>query len=243
MAVRWDTVQIDGQPMRVYTAAPSGPGPKSGVVVIQHGAGVDPFVQDVVHRLFRQGFVAAAPELYHRQPAQLPQGVTRFSLLKDKEIVADVNATVAHLRSLQDVRVGSIGIVGFCMGGRVVYLMAASNAELKAGAVFYGGNIMNPWGEGPTPFELTTKVSCPLIGFFGETDSNPTPDDVKKIDAELAKFKKPHEFHSYAEAGHSFQDFQNASAYREAAAKDSWTKMLAFFRQHLKVAAPVGARR
>lgn len=234
MPVRWDTIAVDGQPMRVYLGVPEGEPRRAGLLVAQHGAGVDGFVQDVVHRLFRRGYVAAAPELYHRQPPEVRDNLTRIGMLRDEEIIADMNATAAHMKSLKNPLVGPIGIVGFCMGGRVAYLMAAANREIRASAVFYGGNIMKAWGAPPTPFERTKDISCPLIGFFGVEDTNPSPADVAAIDAELTRLGKPHEFHLYDGAGHAFQNFLDAARYRERAARGSWGEMLAFFAQHLK---------
>jgi carboxymethylenebutenolidase len=234
MPVRWDTVTVGGQPMRVYIGVPEGEPRRAGILVAQHGPGVDGFIQDVVNRLFRRGYVAAAPELYHRQPADVKDNMARIGMLKDDEIIADMNATAAHLKSLREPAVGPVGIVGFCMGGRVSYLMAAANNEIKACTVFYGGNILKPWGGPPTPLERTGSIACPVIGFFGVEDTNPSPEDVKKIDAELTRLGKPHEFHSYNGAGHAFQNFLDAARYRERPARGSWSEMLAFFAQHLK---------
>jgi len=232
--VRWDTVQVDGKPMRVYVGVPEGERRRVGILVAQHGPGVDGFIQDVVHRLFRQGYIAAAPELFHRQPADLKDMPSRIGMLKDDEIIADMNATFAHMKGLGNPAVGPIGITGFCMGGRVSYLMAAANKEIKACTVFYGGNIMKQWGSLPSPFQRTQDVGCPVIGFFGNEDTNPSPEDVNKIDVELTRLGKPHEFHCYDGAGHAFQNFLDASRYRERAARGSWSEMLAFFSQHLK---------
>ncbi len=234
MPVRWDTVTVNGQPMRVYIGVPEGEPRRAGILVAQHGAGVDGFVQDVVNRLFRRGYVAAAPELYHRQPPEIKDNMTRIGMLRDNEIVADMNATIAHMKALKEPSVGPLGIVGFCMGGRVSYLMAAANTEIKACTVFYGGNILKPWGGPPTPFERTKDIACPVIGFFGIEDTNPSPDDVNKIHAELNRLGKPHEFHSYNNAGHAFQNFLDAARYRERPARGTWSEMLAFFAQHLR---------
>jgi carboxymethylenebutenolidase len=233
MPVRWDTVTVSGQPMRVYIGVPDGEPKCAGILVAQHGFGVDGFIQDVVNRLFRQGYVAAAPELYHRQPADVKDNMTRAGMLKDDEIIADMNATLAHMKGLKEAAVEPMGITGFCMGGRVSYLMAAASSEIKACAVFYGGNIMKAWGAGPTPFERTKDIRCPVIGFFGNEDTNPSPEDVDKIDAELTRLGKPHEFHRYVEAGHAFQYFFDAR-YRPRPARGSWSEQLAFFRQYLR---------
>lgn len=231
MTVRWETIQIEGQPMRVYLGVPDRKGPLPGILVAQHAGGVDEQMQDVVHRLFRQGYVVAAPELFHRQPAGIDP-LKRTAALRDDEIIADLNATIAHLKSLS-VKVGSMGIVGFCMGGRVSYLAASTIKELKAAVMFYGGNTMALRGDPPTPFERTADIHCPLLGFFGADDTNPSPDDMRKLDAELTRFNKVHEFHQYLGAGHAFQNFL-ADRYRERASRASWTEALAFFTQHLK---------
>jgi carboxymethylenebutenolidase len=220
--------------MRVYIGVPEGAARRAGILVAQHGPGVDGFIQDVVHRLFRQGYVAAAPELFHRQPADVKDMPARIGMLKDDEIVADMNATLAHLKGLKEVAVGPVGIVGFCMGGRVAYLMAAANSEIRASVVFYGGNIMKQWGSLPSPFDRTRDIGCPIIGFFGNDDANPSPDDVNRIDAELTRLGKAHEFHRYNGANHAFQNFLDATRYRPRASRGSWGEMLAFFAEHLK---------
>ena len=230
MGVRWETTQVEGKAMRIYLGVPERPGTHPGIVIAQHGGGLDAQIQDAVHRLHREGYVVAAPELFHRQPEKV-EG-SRVQLLIDKEIIADVNATIAHLKVMR-LAAAPLGIAGFCMGGRVTYLMACVQPEFKAAAVFYGGNIMRAMGDGPSPFERSSGIQCPIIGFFGVEDTNPSPDDVKKIDAELTRLGKWHEFHTYLDAGHAFQNFINPT-YRERPARASWTEMLAFFAEHLK---------
>lgn len=236
---RWDTVRVDGAPMRVYLDVPARGGTLPAVIVAQHGPGVDKFIEDRVEKLAQHGYLAAAPDLYHRQP---PDGdmATRIGRLRDREVIADVNATIDHIRRLSEARVAEIGVIGFCMGGRVAYLMAGSNPVFKVAGVFYGGNIMSPWGDGPSPFDLTPRIPCPVVGFFGLDDANPSPADVKKISAELSKHKKAHEFHSYEGAGHAFLNFLNPNTYREHPAKDAWGKLLEFLDTHLKAGS--GAR-
>lgn len=231
MTVRWETTQVQGQPMRIYLGMPNRPGPHPTVLIAQHAGGVDAQMQDGVHRLYRAGYAVAAPELFHRQDPGI-EPLKRTSLLRDDEIIADLNATIAHLKSLPVV-IGPIGIIGFCMGGRVAYLAAGSIPELKAAVVFYGGNTMKALGDGPSPFERTQNIQCPVLGFFGADDTNPSPDDVKRLDAELTRLGKWHEFHTYAGAGHAFQNF-TGERYRERAARASWTEMLAFLTERLK---------
>lgn len=234
MPSRWDTVQVDGAEMRCYVAAPDSGGPHPAVVVIQHAGGVDQFIQTMTDRFSSEGYLAIAPDLYHRDDPNSPDdALTRMSRLRDVNIVADVDATVEHLKRLSNVNAASIGITGFCMGGRVTYLMAARNCDFKAAVVFYGGNTMVSWGEGTSPFDLTPEIGCPVMGLFGEDDPNPNPTDVAKIDDELTKHGKPHQFHTYAGAGHAFMN-EGRPSYREDAATDAWQKCLGWFDKHVK---------
>ena len=232
MTIRWETMKVGDKDVRVYTAIPRGPGPLPAVVVAHHGPGLDQQMEDVVHRLYREGYAVALPDLFHRI-APGTEMMARIATLKDGEIVQDMNAGLAHLKS-KPVEIGHAGVTGFCMGGRVTYLMACANPEFRAAAVFYGGGIMKPWGEEPTPFERSRDIQCPMIGFFGEQDTNPSPDDVRRIDEELTRLGKWHEFHMYKDSHHAFQNFLNPDRYRERAARASWGELLAFFAEYLK---------
>jgi carboxymethylenebutenolidase len=119
------------------------------------------------------------------------------------------------------------------MGGRLVYLMSAASKELKAGVMFYGSSTMVPFGDGPSPFDRTREIGCPIQGHFGADDQNPSPEDMRKLDAEMTRLDKPHEFHSYANAAHAFANFGSPN-YREPAAKASWPRTFGFFSKHLK---------
>ncbi|MBI3897663.1 MAG: dienelactone hydrolase family protein [Gammaproteobacteria bacterium] len=207
-----------------------------GVVVIQHAPGVDSVIHSVAERLSNAGYAAIAPDLYHRQDATMPLGPLEcMDLLKDIEVMADVNAAVAYLRSDARVDPERIGVLGFCMGGRVAYLLAAANQTLKAAVVYYGGNIKVPWGEQvPTPFARTPQINCPILFHFGDEDDNPSPADRRMLDAELTRHGKAHEFYHYPNAGHAFMNFTNAERYRQAATEVAWPRTLAFLDRCLK---------
>src|SRR2546422_8733839 len=119
----WDPIQVEGQPMRVSLDAPAGGGAAPGIVVIQHGPGLDRFMEDRVEDLARHGYVAAAPDLYHRQPHDGADMLTRIGRLRDKEILVDVDATVAPLRSREDPRGGGLALLGLRMGGRATHML------------------------------------------------------------------------------------------------------------------------
>lgn len=228
------TIPVGTQAMAVHTAWPEGGQPFPAIVVIQHAPGLDKFMHAMVERLAQAGYVAAAPDLYHRLDARL-DGMQKMRQLGDREVETDVNATVEWLRRHPAVDHERLGITGFCMGGRVAYLMAAVNPHFMAAVVYYGGNIMVPWGEGAVaPFARSAEIRCPLMFHFGAEDSNPSPEDMRKLDAELTRCNKPHEFHAYPNAGHAFMNFSNAERYREAAATGSWPRTLDFFARHMQ---------
>jgi carboxymethylenebutenolidase len=228
-----DTVTVGGSRMQIYLGTPEGKGPFPGVVVMFHRAGIDAFTRDRVDRLAAAGYVAAAPDLYHRRPANEDEAA-KMAALKDVEILADVQATLDHFAKIGLVRGDRLAILGHCMGGRTAFLGAAANPAFRAAVIHYCGNMFKPWGDGvPTPFERLGGLNGPVIGFFGNDDKNPSPDDVTKIDRELTRLGVRHEFHRYDGAGHAFQNFVRADVHRPAAADDSWKKALAFLHREL----------
>ena len=241
MAERWEYLTIDGGTMRALLCTPDGQGPFPAIVVIQHAAGVDKFIQDITRRLAAAGYVAIAPDHYHREDFNsTDDNFTRMRRLLDNNIISEVNISVEHLRSSGLVS-DNIGITGFCMGGRVAFLMPGINPIFKASVPFYGGSTTTSWGDGPTPFSLLSNIKCPVQGFFGEDDENPSPEDMRTLDVELTKYGVPHEFHSYADTGHAYMDYTNSNRYRQHAEQVSWPLMLAFLEKHLKKAtSPVG---
>lgn len=220
--------------MAIYGAVPDGGAAAPGLVVIQHAPGVDTFIQDIVRRLAESGYAAIAPDLYHRQTPQGFAPLERMGQLRDREVIADVNAAIDFLGTETAVDGQRLGILGFCMGGRVAYLMAAANARLRAAAVYYGGNIMKPWGGDLAPFARTEAIGCPVLFHFGEEDTNPSPADRQALDAELARHGKQKEFYTYPHAGHAFMNFTNPERYRAEAAAHSWPRTLDFFARHLQ---------
>ncbi len=234
MAAFTASVAVGDLEMALYGNLPAGAEAFPAVVIIQHAGGVDTFIQTMVDRLAQVGYAAVAPDLYHRLPTDL-EPTRKRQQLKDAEIIADVNATVDFLRGHAAVDRERLGITGFCMGGRVVYLLAAANPHFRAAVAYYGGNTMVPWGAGvQAPFARTAEIHCPLMFHFGADDQNPSPDDMRKLDAELNRHGKVHVFHVYENAGHAFMDFSNPQRYRQHAEKASWPRTLEFFARYLR---------
>jgi len=239
------TLAVGGSAMPVLVTKPEGTGPSPAILIAHHRGGVDAFTRYVAERYAAIGILAAAADFYHRRPKE-EDPVASMKHLKDDELVDDINAAVRHLLSRQDVRCDRIGIVGHCLGGRTAYLALAWNPVFKAAVLLYHGNIFESRGEGmPAPFNLTSNIHCPILGFFGNDDRNPSPAMVCRLSNELARLGIRHAFHSYDAAGHAFQD-HTAPSYRQAAAEAAWPRMLEFmrvalFRDDPLAALPAGA--
>jgi carboxymethylenebutenolidase len=230
----WQTTESDNSSMRLHVSVPEGVDPFPAMVVIQHQGGVDEFIQQMTQRLAQAGYLAAAPDLYHRDgPDCKDDLVTRRSRLSDRRIINDAAATIDFLKRQRSVDGSRLGVIGFCMGGRVAYLLAAAHPAFKAAVVYYPGNTFRAWGRDlPSPFERTAELHCPIQGHFGANDANPSPEDMAKLDAELRKLDKPHEFYSYADAAHAFMD-STKDSYRRHADEASWPRTLDFLARHL----------
>ena len=240
MEVTGSTAQLntsDGK-MEAYVAQPKGGGSYPGVVVMQEAFGVNDHIKKVTDRIAAEGYVAIAPDVYHREAerviayAEMPKAIAALQRVVDAKAMEDVGSAIAHLKSQSNVKAGSIGVTGFCMGGRLTYLTAAHHAnDVKCAVPYYGGGI--PMGN-PSPLSRTKEIKCPMYLFFGAKDQLIPKEHVEQIKAELTANKVPFQLEVYPDAGHGFFCDDRPMSYHEGAAKDAWEKTKAFFAQHLK---------
>ena len=231
-----DKLTVGDSEMNMYAALPDGSGPHPAVVIAFHVGGLDDFDRKMADQLAEAGFVAVVPDLFHRFSKEVMDGprLDRLGHLKDADIIADMNAAVDFLTANSAINDDRIGVTGFCMGGRIAWLMAASNQIFKCTVPFYGGNIMGNWGPGDTPFSMSNNINCPMLFHFGAEDGNPSVADRDTFDAELKRLGKDFEFHTYDGAGHAFMDHTNPDRYHEASAAAAWPRTIDFFNKHLK---------
>ena len=235
-------LKVDDQPMSAYLSVPDGDGPFPAMVVIHHAPGVDQFIREHADRLAAEGYVAVAPDLFHRITDEMVEqtGRSRRDQLSDPEIIADVNAAVDFLRSHASVDHERLGITGFCMGGRVTWLAACTNPHFRAAIPYYGGNILVPWGAGEVaPFAMADGINCPVLFHFGEIDANPSQDDMRALDSVLTRLGKEHRFYSYPAAGHAFMNRYMPQRYHRNSAELAWARTREFLAEQLQP-APVG---
>jgi len=239
MDVTNSTVQLntpDGK-MDSYVAQPKDAGTYPGIVVIQEAFGVNSHIKKVTERIAAEGYVAIAPDIFHRESERLipysdmAKAIATMQRVVDSKAMEDVAAAIAHLKSQSNVKASSIGVIGFCMGGRLTYLAAAHHAnDIKAAVPYYPGGLTM---GNPSPLSRTGEIKCPMYLFFGAKDQLIPMDQVGQINTELTSKKVAFQMKIYPEAGHGFFCDERGS-YHEASAKDAWEKTKSFFAQHLK---------
>src|SRR3970040_851636 len=121
MNTSWEKVTVDNSPMGLYVAQPEGAGPYPAVVVIQNQDGVRSFTQEMTRRVAEAGYVAIAPQLYHREgePNTREETANIKNFRRDTNVINDIHATIDFLRRCAHVDASRLGIVGFCMGGGI----------------------------------------------------------------------------------------------------------------------------
>ncbi len=238
-----ETIQIsghDGEPIEAYAARPAGDGARGGVVVIHHMPGYDRSTKEITRRFAELGYDAICPNLYWREaPGAAPDDAAATARAQggvpDERLVGDAGGAAAWLRGLPTSN-QKVGVIGYCSGGRQSVL-AACNLELDAAVDCYGAFVVGTPPEG-FPLKVTNlvdqlpRLSCPLLGLFGNEDSHPSPEQVDELDQILTDLGKPHEFHRYDDAGHAFFSVDRP-AYRVAAANDGWEQITAFYTTNL----------
>jgi carboxymethylenebutenolidase len=228
--IRTTSIDTPSGKMAMILGIPEGVGPLPTLVVTHHRWGLDGFTRSVVERLNANGFIAGAPSFYHRRP-EGEDTAESMKYLDDDEIIADIKATTAFLQSQKFAKPSAEGIMGHCMGGRHSFLGATAHS-FKAAVMLYGGGVNQSRNGKPPALTRAASVTCPILGFFGKDDKNPSPTDMAEIDAELTRLGKKHEFHAYDGAGHAFQNHTD-ERYRPGASEDAWRRYLAFFRETL----------
>jgi len=242
-AIMAETITIpghDGDLIEAYYARPLGPGPFGSVVVIHHMPGYDPQTKEIARTFAVNGYNAICPNLYTREaPGASPDDAAAAARAQggvpDERLVGDVAGAAAYLRAMDGAN-GKVGVIGYCSGGRQSFL-AACSLQLDAAVDCYGAFIINPPPDGmPLKVQpiinLAKDLSCPLLGLFGADDQYPSPAETAELAKELTALDKPHEFHTYPDAGHAFFAV-NRPSYRVEAANDGWQRIWDFYGRYL----------
>ncbi|NIO08275.1 MAG: prolyl oligopeptidase family serine peptidase [Deltaproteobacteria bacterium] len=220
--------------MKIWTARPDS-NAKRPAVIILHGRRGPIEVDgswDRVERLARDGFVGCVPDLYHRftgdrGPIEAQQSRIDFG---DAEYLADMDETIAYLKTLRHVDGDRIGIAGFCMSGRISLTYAAAR-EAKAVAMFHGGVYTRDFDgafAGQEPIgNFIPKLSCPVLGLFGEQDHLVPPENVRRFRNEMEQHGKSYQIRIFRDTGHAWLNLKSHT-YNRDSAEAAWAMFLNF---------------
>jgi carboxymethylenebutenolidase len=215
------------QTLQGYLALPEGRGARPAVIVIQEWWGLNDHIRDVTHRFASEGFVALAPDLYHGVVVSEPDEARKAVMELDMgNAVREIQRAVDYLQNRSDVAGPKVGIVGFCMGGRLVLQTARVEPDLGAATAFYGS---------PLTADEAAEVKAPVLGLYGTEDRSNPIEKVRAMEQAFEDADIEHQIKIYEGAQHAFFNDTRASYHPEAAA-DAWKRTLAWFRTHLGVA-------
>jgi carboxymethylenebutenolidase len=221
-----------------YVAMPEKGAAFPMVLVVQEIFGVHEHIKDVCRRFAKAGYMAAAPELYHRQgdPARLADNKEIFSRIvskvSDAQVMSDLDATVAWARRMGMAHKDKLGITGFCWGGRITWLYTAHNRDVDAGVAWYGRLVGDKSETNPVhPIDVVDRINAPVLGLYGAADAGIPNDTVEQMNAALKKAGKKSMIHLYPDTPHAFHADYRPS-YRKQAADDGWKRALEWFKKH-----------
>jgi carboxymethylenebutenolidase len=206
------------------------------ILVNEEVFGVNEYIRDVCRRLAKLGYLAVAPEVYARI-GDLSKATNQAEIgaitskLADAELMSDLDATLGWAEHNKG-DASRIGEIGFCRGGRTVWLYAAHNPHLKAAVAFYGvlGGQTSEI-QPKTALDIADQINCPLLGLYGGKDAIIPVDAVHQAEAKAKAAHKTVDIIVYPEAPHGFHADYRPS-YREADAKEAWSHAIAWFKRY-----------
>ncbi len=229
----------DGE-IPAYRAMPDKKGGKFPVVIVVHEIfGVHEWIQDICRRFAKLGYLAIAPALYARQGEvknlKDAREINRevYSKIPDTQSMSDLDSTVAWAAK-NGGNTKKLSITGFCWGGRIVWLYAAHNPKVKAGAAWYGRVVPTPNSpvnalQPTTPIDHAKELKVPVIGLYGGLDKGIPVEGVERMRVELKKGKSKSEIIVFPDADHGFHADYRPN-YNKQASEDAWKKLLAWFK-------------
>lgn len=215
---------VDGAEMSGYLAQPGGGERHPGVIVISENRGLNPHIEDVARRMAREGFLALAPDILSPvggTPSDEDSARTMMSELNPEETLPRLAGAVPFLAGHPG-STGKVGAIGFCWGGGYANQLAAAGTSLNAAVPYYGRQI---------PVDQVPNITAPLCLHYAGEDERINA-GIADYEAALQANNKPYEIYMYEGAQHAFNN-DTSERYHMEAAELSWSRTIAFLRQHL----------
>jgi carboxymethylenebutenolidase len=240
LAVTESKVQVADFQVPIYEARPAAAGRYPVVLILPEAWGMHEHIKDMARRFAREGFLGITFEPYAREGGvlQLPDQASVMRVINavpDARVMGDLDAIVAYAKQHPSAQGDRIGVTGFCRGGLYVLLFAAHSREVKAAVAWYGAikPAKTPGIRTVGPLDVAAQIKCPVLGLYGEADQGIPVADVKEMEAALKAAGATAEFIEYPGAPHAFNADYRPS-YRPEAAKDGWSRCVAWFNRYLK---------
>ncbi|MBE9050525.1 dienelactone hydrolase family protein [Nostocales cyanobacterium LEGE 11386] len=209
------------------------------VLVIQEIFGVHEHIQDVCRRFANLGYLAIAPEMFVRQGdvsklTSIDEIRPIVAKVPDAQVLSDLDATVDWAVKSAKGNAKKLGITGFCWGGRITWLYAAHNPQVKAGVAWYGRLVGDNTELTPQhPVDIASDLRVPVLGLYGGQDTGIPLDTVEQMRVRLKSSSSQSKIIVYPDAPHAFfADYR--PSYRETEAKQGWQCLQSWFKQHLQ---------
>jgi carboxymethylenebutenolidase len=202
-------------------------GKHPGLIVIHEWWGLNDWIKEQAQHFADQGYVTVAVDLYRGKVAT--DAETAHELMRglpQDRGVRDLTAAAAWLGQQPNVDPGRVGAIGWCMGGGFAAQLAVADPNLRAVAINYGSL--------PTDKTALEQIHAAVLGNFGGLDRGITPDDVHAFAAAMASLGKPVDAKIYPDAGHAFENPNNAGGYKAADAQDAQERSRRFLAEHLR---------
>ena len=229
--------EVAGFKVPAFFAAPAGKTNLPVVLVAHEIFGVHEYIADTCRRFAQAGYLAVAPEFFARQGDPSKYGEMAklmsevVSKVPDAQVLADLDGAVKWA-SANGGDAARVAVTGFCWGGRITWLYAATG-PVRAATAWYGRLVGNPSELLPkNPIDLAASMRAPVLGLYGEKDGGIPVDTVDKMKAALATgnaASKAAQFVLYPDTGHAFHADYRPS-YRQGPADDGWKRCLAWFK-------------
>ena len=216
------TFPSNGGTAQGYLAKPAS-GSGKGVIVFQEWWGLNDNIKGIADRFAAEGFVALAPDMYHGKLTAEPDEAGKLLMaLNIEQAAKDAAGAIQYVKGITG---GSVGTVGFCMGGALSLFAACNNGKDVGACIdYYGGH--------PAIKYNFAGLTAPVLGFWAENDGFANANQPV-IEAGTKEAGVPYEGITYPGTGHAFFNEEHEGTFNKAAADDTWNRALAFYRANL----------
>ncbi len=223
-------LKVNGDGAYAFIAEPDDNAKHPGMVLIQEWWGIEPHIRDLAQTLAADGFVVAVPDLYHGKIATEPDEAEKMVMMIAGNIdkaVREIIGALDTVKAMPNVEPKKLGLMGFCVGGFMAYVVASRYPDLGAVVPFYGA------GYDPTP-EQVARVNAPVLAFYGSRDESVPSEQIQKIERLYKEAGKEFTVKVY-DAEHAFINPSHGhDAANEKAAAQAWPIAVNFLKQKLK---------